>query len=668
METDSSCVLELNRNPINFEPVSKVTNVFYDEVTKHIFTVRSGGATGVIVKGPNLGAPLNFRVEDRGAVLSIKFSPNLKVLAIQRSLKSVEFLNFTNHEPDGPEYSQMCRGNSASILGFVWLSDVDFIIITNQGLENYQIVSEKKSVRAVKSYSLQSNWFVYCPTSGLLVVSSSILGNCLHPFLFKNHQFLRLTKFEIDIPNPPQPARLCLLERDVTPATIYNQMMVLILRHQATHSSSGSRTSNSEIVIYSLNKDTPPRKTHILNLDVSGKLAASIVDNLIIVHHQPSKSSLIFDINLPCESNGRVLQLNPCLGPTAIRPYYLNLPSAMLSTEPTVISCEMYSPNWVFFQPNVIIDAILGCLWSLELRLSPVIECMKNPIDLFNFLLLRHDSKPTVLAALRKLLTSSSPCDIGILGRVLDRLNEAYRMSLDIDMQNQIAIPATNSLQPRISPVLVRPNVVVDQNDLYTRALSHLAETNLSNEERDRRIVAILTEYIRSLVQFHIPVQHFIYEMLIEALVRLRQFYQLHQLFQYHAVVDSKPLACLLLSLESVYPAAYQLALDMLKRISTANEEIIEILLSKNKVLSALRFARETIPIEYISARKFLESAQNTKDPIIFYGVYRFFQQRNYRLRGSAEFPKGEHCETYVRHFQSLFTMSNHHQRESLEK
>ena len=47
--------------------------------------------------------------------------------------------------------------------------------------------------------------------------------------------------------------------------------------------------------------------------------------------------------------------------------------------------------------------------------------------------------------------------------------------------------------------------------------------------------------------------------------------------------------ACLLLSLESVYPAAYQLALDMLKRISTANEEIVEILLSKNKVLPALR-------------------------------------------------------------------------------
>jgi regulator of MON1-CCZ1 complex len=47
--------------------------------------------------------------------------------------------------------------------------------------------------------------------------------------------------------------------------------------------------------------------------------------------------------------------------------------------------------------------------------------------------------------------------------------------------------------------------------------------------------------------------------------------------------------ACLLLSLENLYPAAHQLALDMLKRVSTANEEIVEVLLSKKQILPALR-------------------------------------------------------------------------------
>ena len=58
----------------------------------------------------------------------------------------------------------------------------------------------------------------------------------------------------------------------------------------------------------------------------------------------------------------------------------------------------------------------------------------------------------------------------------------------------------------------------------------------------------------------------------------------------------------------------------MLRRIGTANEEIVEILLSKNRVLSALRFARQTLALESISARKFLEAAQNTQDANIFYG------------------------------------------------
>jgi hypothetical protein len=54
--------------------------------------------------------------------------------------------------------------------------------------------------------------------------------------------------------------------------------------------------------------------------------------------------------------------------------------------------------------------------------------------------------------------------------------------------------------------------------------------------------VIFLTEYIRSLSQFQIPVQHYIYELVIHAMVRQKEFYQLHQFLQYHVVSDSKPL------------------------------------------------------------------------------------------------------------------------------
>lgn len=100
-------------------------------------------------------------------------------------------------------------------------------------------------------------------------------------------------------------------------------------------------------------------------------------------------------------------------------------------------------------------------------------------------------------------------------------------------------------------------------------------------------MVAVLTEYIRSLNFVHIPVEPFLYELLINFLVRNRRFYQLHQLLQYHVVSDSVHVACQLLSLESTYPPAYQLALDMLKRLHT-HDEILEVLLTKNQVRCCL--------------------------------------------------------------------------------
>lgn len=40
---------------------------------------------------------------------------------------------------------------------------------------------------------------------------------------------------------------------------------------------------------------------------------------------------------------------------------------------------------------------------------------------------------------------------------------------------------------------------------------------------------------------------------------------------------------------------------------------------------------------------------------MLFYTVFRSFQQRNQRLRGSPAFNPGEHCEEHVAHFKQLF-------------
>lgn len=159
-------------------------------------------------------------------------------------------------------------------------------------------------------------------------------------------------------------------------------------------------------------------------------------------------------------------------------------------------------------------------------------------------------------------------------------------------------------------------------------------------------------------------------------MIKSEQFFQLHQFLQYHVFTDSKPLACLLLSLQNQYPHAAQLALDMFKRLSVNHEDIIDIHLSQYDILRALRYIQLHGDVDSVSARKFLEFSMNSNDPVLFYLLYKFFQERNVRLRGSPEFAKGvlyyevkvekltnrsagEQCEVFVRHFQRLYGTTN---------
>ena len=228
----------------------------------------------------------------------------------------------------------------------------------------------------------------------------------------------------------------------------------------------------------------------------------------------------------------------------------------------------------------------------------------------------------------------------------MDRINREYRLYIDQQLAPNLAMPASTFQRPGgggggggngtgaghigefvghlISNEGQRPSkVILDQSDIYSHVLSPMLEKASKVEEEDaiasfKKVIAIVIEYLRSLEERQIPAQHFLHELLINLLVQSGQFYQLHQLLQYHIISDSKPLACLLLSLEAVYPAAFQLAMDMLSRLkTTSHEEITEILLSKGKVLSALIYAKSRNLERQIPARKFLQAAQATGDEAV---------------------------------------------------
>ena len=74
------------------------------------------------------------------------------------------------------------------------------------------------------------------------------------------------------------------------------------------------------------------------------------------------QTSVIFDIHLDGESDGYVTHHYPVVSPLPIKPFRLLLPTLNIQSgqEKMEYTCELYSANWIVFQPNVVIDAKLG--------------------------------------------------------------------------------------------------------------------------------------------------------------------------------------------------------------------------------------------------------------------------------------------------------------------
>ncbi|XP_030361645.1 regulator of MON1-CCZ1 complex isoform X3 [Strigops habroptila] len=586
---DGGCYLALCARPVHFEKANPVNCVFFDEANKQVFAVRSGGATGVVVKGLEDRNPISFRMEDKGEVKCIKFSLGNKILAVQRTLKSVDFLNFI---PDSPqlEYTQECKTKNANILGFCWTSSTEIVFITDQGIEFYQVLPEKRSLKLLKNQSINVNWYMYCPESSVILLSTTVLGNVLQPFYFKSGTMSKLSKFEIELPAAPKSSKLSLSERDIAMATIYGQLYVLYLRHH-------SRTSNStgaEVVLYHLPREGSCKKTHVLKLNRTGKFALNVVDNLVVVHHQDTETSVIFDIKLKGEFDGSTTIHQFVLPPRSIQPYQIPVAGPASVTSQSPVPCKLYSSSWIVFQPDIIISASEGYLWSLQVKLEPVVNLLLDKGKLMDFLLQRKECKMVILSVCSQMLSEPERGSLSVIATVFDKLNHEYKKYLEAEQSYTMVVEAGLS---RSNPLLKRPvrtQAVIDQSDMYTHVLSVFTE---KKEAPHKFTIAVLMEYIRSLNQFQIAVQ----------------------------------------------------------RLSTANDEIVEVLLSKHQVLAALRFIRGIGGHDSISARKFLDAAKQAEDDMLFYTIFRFFEQRNQRLRGNPSFTPGEHCEEHVTFFKQVF-------------
>ncbi|XP_065908665.1 regulator of MON1-CCZ1 complex-like [Dysidea avara] len=640
MSARSVHYLELEEIPIHFESINKVEGAFFDLYNFQMFTVHRGN-TDVKVKGLKEDDNFKMTIPPKGPVLSIKFSGGeQKVLSIQRKKTHVEFVNvFASHNQE--VFLPVKPSGGSEVVSFHWLFKNEYLIlILTTGVEIYQFLGHRLQFRYLKGYSINVAWAHYFPDELTLLVCAKG-SNIIHPFQFRkgiSPPVMRLPKFEVDIPTvrgmKPQ-----LSEQDVSLAKLYKAIYVCVVRNNP------QGQQDAEVLLYHLVPDGSAKMMHILEMHCSGRFMISVTDNIVVIHHQASKTSMIFDIAFNGEKKGSLLRHYPVLAPLPIAPCTLKLPptSSTSSINPgqaaQVIHPEMYSPKWVPFAPRVIVDAQYGVMWWVNLKLDAISAMLPSKDKVVDFLLLRKDGHDVILNICREALEPGQQYPLNVISSIFDKLNVAYKIATSaVHTQDQLPYRADK--------------LVIDQKQVYTKVFAPFIDRK---DLQYKFLVATVVEYIRSLHKLHIHVEHFLYEMVINLLIENKCFYQLHQFLQYHVISDSRPLACLLLSRELVYPPAQQLALDMFKRLSESDSDIIDILLSSGQLLTALRFVKSVGKVDTVSARQFLEAAANEGDKMLFNAVYKFFEERNIRLRKNAEFPHGEDCKQYELLYRKWF-------------
>lgn len=218
----------------------------------------------------------------------------------------------------------------------------------------------------------------------------------MQPYAFIANQVVRLQRFDVE-GNWHGSNKLELFERSITIASVYGLTRLLVLQHESLN----LKSKGAQILIYTICCDTGmTTKTHTLDLDINGRFALNVVDNLVIAHDQPSRSSFIFDIMIESTEKSDHPR------------HYVSLidsqPIRALEVEDKNI--QMYSLNWVFFQPNFIIDAKMGLLCTLRIDLNKVSHAIRDNLLLLTFLSHRSEAESIILNKIRGVIDKSFEC------------------------------------------------------------------------------------------------------------------------------------------------------------------------------------------------------------------------------------------------------------------
>jgi len=196
-----------------------------------------------------------------------------------------------------------------------------------------------------------------------------------------------------------------------------------------------------------------------------------------------------------------------------------------------------------------------------------------------------------------------------------------------VGANNTMVPPSFDTVNVGANPKLdryVNDKVVIDQDrDMYKCVFA----LSLVDTCSPSYLVAIVAEYIRTLNHFRLTISNNITCFLVSLLADSGHFFRLHQFIQYKVVHDSEAVAEKLLEMRHQHHAAFQLAVDMLQRLKSA-DRIVQVLLIEGKVLDALLYTRRN-NLKQLNVRGFLEAALKSNNEVVMFTVFRYFRNQS---------------------------------------
>ncbi|PQQ01457.1 uncharacterized protein Pyn_39252 [Prunus yedoensis var. nudiflora] len=414
-----------------------------------------------------------------GPILSVRYSLDAKFIAVQRSDHEIQFWD----RGSGETFSQRCRSESESILGFFWTDCpmCDIVFVKTSGLDLFAYNSESRSLQLVETRKLHVSWYVYTHESRLVLLASGMQCKIFNGFQLSSAGIIRLPKFEMAMAKSEANNKPVLAAEDVFIATVYGRIYCLQVDRIAMllHS-------------YRFYRDVVVQQGSLPIY--SSKVAVSVVDNVLLVHQVDAKVVILYDIF--ADSRAPISAPLPLLFRGFPRSNSSSLRPNREDSESSEVNVMgdreaiVYGDDWSFLVPDLICDVANQLLWKIHLDLEAISASSSEVPSVLEFLQRRkleaNKAKQLCLSIARTVILERRP--VSTVSRAIDVLVSSYSHSVKTGtyIKGMKSGKTSPSIVPQTSGPRSSADVSASRVDAVGKSIKHESAAGVDSESPNR--------------------------------------------------------------------------------------------------------------------------------------------------------------------------------------